>query len=232
MRSTAFKAGKNACPTDLRPRSARGVRMDISKLPRMSKTTTPSNDAGENVPAPPEAGFPALPPGEAPVNAAAPSPSVTAPTVWCLKCHAPNAPGSAFCNHCGATLPGSGAGATVSAATSPASVQPGIGAEVWVSAIVAIVLMLFGRTFATWAITTMSGGTFHTNVKWTAGPNTGNEVAYWDLEGFTALQDAAIFLFGFAMLLEAIVLVVIHSRIRAKRPLLALALLITLVATL
>jgi xanthine/uracil permease len=102
---------------------------------------------------------------------------------------------------------------------------------VWISAIVGVVMMLIGMNFARWAITTLFGGTYQTNMTWQVGERAGQMVTYWDLQGFTALQDCAIFLFGLAMVLEAIVLLVVHSRIRSKRPLLAFALTITLVAT-
>ena len=191
--------------------------MDISKLPRLSQTTTPAPPADEPVPkatTPGVAGFPVVP--------------VTSPTnVLCVRCGTANAPGALFCNGCGGEL---GQSATLSFAPAPIA-GPGIGAEVWLSAIIGIVLMLLKHSFAAWAVAALTGSAYHTNVNWTAGPNAGQEVAYWDLEGFTALEDAAVFLFGFALVLEAAVLAVVHSRVRSKRPLLLLAITITLVAT-
>ena len=186
--------------------------MDISKLPRLSQTSQPA-----------DAGTPAGPSGTPP---AATTP-VAGSSLWCARCNAPNPAGTRHCGNCGAELRPAGA----PNAFTPVDVQPGIGAEVWVSAIVGIILMLVGMNFAKWAITTMAGGTYHTTVNWTAGPKAGQEVAYWELDGFAALQDCGLFLFGLAMVLEAIVLVVVHSQVRAKRPLLAVALLITLTAT-
>jgi hypothetical protein len=193
--------------------------MDISKLPRMSKTTTPPNEAGPDVPVPPEAGFPVIQPNAPAGDASSPPPA----GLWCTQCHAPNAPGSYYCNGCGAPL---------RAGDAPApQIQPGVGAEVWVAAIVGIIVMLMGMSFAKWSIARLTGNPHHTNVTWQVGEKAGQEVDYWELEGHVAFQDAAIFLFGLAMVLEAIVLVVIHSRVRPKLPLLALALFITFVAT-
>jgi hypothetical protein len=193
--------------------------MDLSKLPRMSHTpSAPPPDPAETVPqpVPPDAAFPVIVPAQ----------TAEPPQVHCNRCGAANSAGSRFCNGCGAEL------RAPQAISYAAPVDgPGIGAEVWLSAIIGVALMLYGRGFLLWALTSMTGGTFHTTVSWTTGPNQGQEVGYWQLEGSTALQETAIFLFGFAMVLEALVLAVIHSRIRSKRPLLWLALTITLLAT-
>jgi hypothetical protein len=195
--------------------------VDLSKLPKLSQTPAPPpNDPAEPAPAPhaSQPGFPVVP--------VTPQPQQT----WCANCHAPNPIGTRFCGNCGAELR--------AGAASPASVEPGVGAEVWISAIVGIVLMLIGWDFAKWALTTLFGGTYDTGFTWGApAPGDANShpegslIGYWDLAGFHALQNCALFLFGLAMVLEAIVLLVVHSRIRAKRPLLAFALTITLVAT-
>src|SRR5687768_7826731 len=94
-------------------------RVDISKLPRMSKTTTPPNEAGPDVPPPADAAFPVVPTSDA------------AQSTWCIRCNAPNPAGTRFCGSCGAEL-------TPGARAFPGrvDVQPGVGAEVWVSAIV------------------------------------------------------------------------------------------------
>jgi hypothetical protein len=111
-------------------------------------------------------------------------------------------------------------------------VTPGIGAEVWVSAIIGLVLMLLGRSFAGWAIAAMTGRTYDTGFTWGEGtPLAGQPVAYWDLQGFTALNDSALFLFGLAMVLEALVLALVFTKFRAKVPLILVALGITLLAT-
>src|SRR5690554_1263458 len=85
-----------------------------------------------------------------------------------------------------------------------APITAGIGAEVWISAIVGIVLMLLGRSFGAWAITTLTGGTYETGVNWISGPLAGQPVGYWELAGGTAWTDSGIFLLGLALILEAI----------------------------
>ena len=107
-----------------------------------------------------------------------------------------------------------------------------MGAEVWVSVIIGIVLMLMGRSFGGYLAATLTRQTYHTNVTWTAGPKEGEEVGYWDLQGFTALSDSALFLFGFAMVMEAAVLALVNTRFRAKVALVMFALFITVLATL
>jgi hypothetical protein len=196
--------------------------MDISKLPRMSNTPAPPPVSREDVdaassPPPPEAGFPVVTDND----------EAQSQKIHCSRCGAANLAGSRFCSSCAAELRPPAAIAYADRALE----GPGLGAEVWLSAIIGIALMLYAHTFLAWAVTTLTGGTFHTNVNWTAGPKDGQEVTYWELEGFTALQETAIFTFGFAMLLEAAVLAVVHSRVRSKRPLLFFALTITLIAT-
>jgi hypothetical protein len=191
--------------------------MDVSKLPRLSQTTAPPPaDPSPTTSTAPAAGFPVVPVAAFPQQ------------IFCNNCGAGNTAGSRYCSGCGAEL---APPAAVLSYTPETLASPGIGAEVWLSAIIGIVLMLYAHTFASWAITTITGNTFHTNVNWTAGPKAGQEATYWELEGFTALQDMAIFLFGLAMVLEAAVLAVIHSRVRSKRPLLVAAILITFLAT-
>jgi hypothetical protein len=188
--------------------------MDISKLPRLSQTSQPA-----------EAGTPADAPLGTPVATTPPASATT----WCARCNAPNPAGTRYCGNCGAELYGGG---SPGAFAPPADVQPGVGAEVWISAIVGVVMMLIGMNFAKWAVAALSGHAYQTNVTWQVGERAGQMVEYWDLEGFTALQDAAFFLFGLAMLLEAVVVLLsVHSRMGAKKPLLLFALAITLAAT-
>jgi len=105
-----------------------------------------------------------------------------------------------------------------------------LGAEVWLSAILGIIFMLMGRNFAVWALTKLFGGTYHTQVNWTSGPLAGQEVAYPELVGFVMLTDASIFVFGLALLFEAIVLFASSTSKGLRRPLLMLAFGITVLA--
>jgi hypothetical protein len=110
-------------------------------------------------------------------------------------------------------------------------VSAGIGAEVWLSLIIGLILMMVGQSFARYAVAKLRGQPFHTNVNWTDGPKAGQEVEYYELEGFTAWTDTGIFLFGLAMVLEAAMLAIIYSRLGGKRALTGLALFVTILAT-
>jgi len=101
------------------------------------------------------------------------------------------------------------------------------GPELWLSAVLGLVFMMMGWTFATFLIAKITGRPFHTNVTWTTGPNAGQEVAYFDLEGYAAHTQAAILLFGVAMLLETIVFVFVRGDGIASRMLVGACLLLT-----
>ena len=180
--------------------------MDISKLPRLSKTDSP-----------PAAGAdPAVPPPP--------------PAVGYCQCGAPLRAGARFCDSCGAPAAG--------AAAQPIVYVPrdaGVGAEVWLSAIIGAFLMLMGRSFAGWLIAKATGQPYVTGATWAPGNDLGrpadSPVGYWELEGFVALNDSAIFLFGLAMVLEALVLALVGTRFRRKVGLVTLALAMTIAAT-
>ncbi len=84
---------------------------------------------------------------------------------------------------------------------------PGIGAEIWFSAIIGLIFLALGWTFGKYLTTTLSHQPFHTQVIWQTGPLAGTEVGYWDLEGGTAFSDSAIFLMGVALLIDVVCLV-------------------------
>jgi hypothetical protein len=108
--------------------------------------------------------------------------------------------------------------------------SPGIGADVWFSAIVGLLLIGLGFTFARFAAAKITGHPFHTNVNWEVGPNAGNEVDYFDLEGFTAWTDMGVFLFGLVLLFEAATKAAASLRPgKFTRVLLQIALLLTLI---
>lgn len=85
---------------------------------------------------------------------------------------------------------------------------PVLGAEVWISLVLGLVFVFLGFNFARYVITAATGQTFHTNVEWTEGAKAGQEVAYFDLQGYTAWTDASMFLFGVAMIADAAMLLV------------------------
>ena len=194
--------------------------MDLSKLPRLSKTDTPAApetavDAGPGVP----------PQGFEPVMVATSS----APAAGYCRCGAPLRAGARFCDSCGAPA----AGGHVAAAQREFYVpsDAGVGAEVWLSAAIGLFLMMIGRSFGAWLVAKMTGQPFNTGATWVAGEKEGQPVGYWELEGFAALNDSAIFLFGMAMVLEAAVLALVRTRFKHKAALVTFALLITVVAT-
>jgi hypothetical protein len=186
--------------------------MDLSKLPRLSKTETGATSS----------------PNPADAAAAAPTAQPAAATIFCVRCAAPLRPGAKFCDNCGAP-----AGVDYTAPQLQADAAPGagVGMEVWISAIIGLVLVLVGRSFGAYLFATLTGQPFHTHVTWMEGPKEGQEVAYWELQGFTALSDSAIFLFGLTMILEAVVLALMNTRFKAKAQLVTVALLFTVLVT-
>jgi hypothetical protein len=194
--------------------------MDLSKLPRLSKTDAPpAPDAAASEPAPPGArGFdPVL--------------TTSAPAAGYCRCGAPLRLGARFCDSCGAPVDPGVSPPVASYASAPIRTDVGVGAEVWLSAIIGAVLMLIGKSFGGWLIAAMTGRAYDTGATWAVGERTGQPVAYWDLEGYAALNDSAIFLFGFAMVLEALVLALLNTRFRHKVGLVTTALVITVAAT-
>jgi hypothetical protein len=104
--------------------------------------------------------------------------------------------------------------------------------EIWFSLIVGVIFLLLGGTFARYLVTRVTHQPFHTNVNWTAGPKTGQEVEYLELQGRPWLTDAGMFLIGLAIVLDALVRVCIYKQIRAARPLAYLTFAITIAAVL
>jgi hypothetical protein len=84
--------------------------------------------------------------------------------------------------------------------------SPATGAEIWISLAIGLILMLMGARFGTYLISLITHEAFHTGVNWVAGPKAGQEVGYWELEGFTAWTEASLWLFGFTMVFDAILL--------------------------
>ncbi len=167
--------------------------MDISKLPRLSQT----QDVAEK---------PATQAGESEAKAA---------TVVCPHCRGVMPANSKFCNDCGARL----GSAVADPGTMP---DVGMGGEAWLSAIIGLVFIFLGRTFGAFLIAKLTGHAFHTEVLWPSGENAGSEVDYFSLQGFQAISDMGIFLFGVVLLLEALVLTV-QSMSGRRRPILLMA---------
>jgi hypothetical protein len=189
--------------------------MDLSKLPRLSKTQTP--------PAPAE-----TPPAEPAAQAGAqPLPSLTRE---CPQCQAPLRSGAKFCDSCGLPL------------RSPSSdVAPGVSAEAWISVGIGILILLFFPTMMKF----VSSKVLHTkfapfpdgNGGWVDSANmTDLSGAVIEVRPYTKTtpenspnfwNDLSITAFAWALIIEGIALVL------SRRPLVVLfALLVTVSATL
>jgi len=107
----------------------------------------------------------------------------------------------------------------------------GAGAQAWFSAIIGLVFILLGWQFAKFLFATLSGQAYVTNVTWTTPGREGQPVHYFDLQGFQALSDSAMFVFGVALLLEAALFTILNRRLAAKALLLKVALAFTVLAT-
>jgi hypothetical protein len=80
-----------------------------------------------------------------------------------------------------------------------------IGAEIWFSVIIGLILVLYTAHFGKFLIATATGHEFHTGVLWSDGtPNAGKEVPYTQLEGGTFFSDSSLFFFGVAILIGAV----------------------------
>jgi hypothetical protein len=112
-----------------------------------------------------------------------------------------------------------------------AHVDAGVGGMVWVSVILGALCIWLGRRFPSYLMAKLSGKDFHTNTNWVSGPKSGQEVGYWELSGLTAWTEASIFLFGLALILEALALWVISSKIGGKKFFLSISLLVVVIAT-
>ena len=190
--------------------------MDLSKLPRLSKTETPTGD-----PNPPAT------PGVEPTPAIPASPYATPQTFasWCVRCGAPMAPGANFCNSCGTRAAG-GAGA-----------GSGLGIEAWISIGLGLFLLfiapmgvkywsakLTGRTFAPYDHPENPGEKADFT-RW-QDMQTGaiTDIKYTETSGFWS--DNAITLFAIVLILDGIVAAFVR-----KKPLVLLTFLLTILAT-
>ena len=113
----------------------------------------------------------------------------------------------------------------------PTIAERGPGGQVWISLVVGLLLIMFGWNFARFLIAKLTGQTFHTNVNWTSGPLAGQEVSYLELQGYTAYSEAGMFLFGVALVLEAIMLALVRDNNGKSRALVGAALCVTVLAT-
>ena len=113
----------------------------------------------------------------------------------------------------------------------PAHYSEGIGADVWFTTVIAVLLLFFGRTFGSYLLARATGHSFHTNVFWTDGERNGQEVSYPDLEGRQMLSDAGVFFFGLILLLDAGIKVCYGLNLRLPRALRLSAFLLAVAST-
>lgn len=107
-----------------------------------------------------------------------------------------------------------------------------IGFDIWFNLMIGLLLIGLGFSFARFLAAQMTGQPFHTNVTWAQGPHAGQEVAYFDLQGFTAWSDMGVFFFGLILLFEAAakIIATLHPG-PLSRSLLGLAMALTLLTT-
>ena len=88
--------------------------------------------------------------------------------------------------------------------------EPGLGLEMWITVILALVFLALGRDFAKYTISLASHQPYHTGATWQEGSNAGQEVPYPQLDasfGLPFWSDSGMFFFGAAMLISAAALV-------------------------
>jgi hypothetical protein len=112
------------------------------------------------------------------------------------------------------------------------SADLGVSGYVWLSIILGLIFMMMGGTFARFAFAKLTGQDFHTHAVWQTGPKAGQEVAYFELQGYSAYTDTAVFLFGLAMVLEAGMLVLARRNTPTTQAFVAAATGVTAVMTL
>lgn len=176
--------------------------MDISKLPRLSRTDAPP---------PPDPA--ALDPAPAGPGAFEVIPSTSATTPGYCACGAPLRAGSNFCDSCGARV---SSGGPARALQYRPNIDIGTGAEVWISVAVGVLLILMSPRI--WQYFLMPG-----SFTWTFNGADGNPLPY--VKTFFFWGDLALAAFAVSLVLEG---VVIAAR---RRPRLVMAVLVVTVLT-
>jgi hypothetical protein len=80
-----------------------------------------------------------------------------------------------------------------------APMSPGVGADVWFNTIVGLLVLYLGQAFINYLYCRMTGRTFDSGFTWPDG----SDVPYFQVEGFKAISDGAVALFGIVVLIEA-----------------------------
>jgi zinc-ribbon domain len=204
--------------------------MDLSKLPRLSKTETPAPT--------PEAPAATEPP------AAAPGPGPVRRGAFCDRCGAALRPGARFCDGCGTPVAASSTPvAGYASAHVPDGGGGGIAMDVWFSLVIGLVFLLLGR--GVFSDLAQIKGPHPTNLVWSEGtpkanqPVTPDELqpdkrkeydAGLEAERQQALTDGSMFLFGVALLVDAGTRLLVWLGLPGRRMILALGILVMLAA--
>lgn len=96
--------------------------------------------------------------------------------------------------------------------------------EALIAAVVGVIFTFLGLRFGSYLLSVIAHKPFHTG--YTFGPN-GPEVPYPQLINHAMINEAGMFLFGLAMLLDAAVIATANASPRLRKPLLGFALFIT-----
>lgn len=126
--------------------------------------------------------------------------------VFCTSCGSALSEAMTFCGHCGARQD----------ATSPTEQgddKTAAGITIFVSLGLGLLFFLLGRAYGRYLLAILGNQPFHTGVKWVSGPKIGQEVAYFELDGFTALADMGCFWLAVALILEAIAFVALMLKL-------------------
>ena len=181
--------------------------MDLSKLPRLSKTDVPPGSPTDPEPAPHAApgGFPVVMPGS-PAAGPVPTPVVPAAQLssFCRQCGAPLRPGARFCDSCGAPATPSQSG--YPAPRDSFDAGAGGGAEIWISIAIGAILLLMQPRLIQYLSHRLFGTYFAPFIH----PETGDEVPYTTLVVFWS--DLGLTLFAIVLLLEGLVLAFTRKR--------------------
>jgi hypothetical protein len=82
----------------------------------------------------------------------------------------------------------------------------GVGVDVWISTVIGLLFVFMGLQFARFAMAKVTHRPFHSDPVYTwpdDDPRAGQEVAYFDLQGYVAWTEMCAFLFGLTLLFEA-----------------------------
>jgi hypothetical protein len=158
--------------------------MDLSKLPRLSTTASPTpNDTDPTAP-------------EQPLVS-----TTSAPPAGYCACGAPLRAGARFCDSCGS--PVAAPSATLNYSRDP---DAGTGAEVWLSVAIGLLLLLMQPRLLKFLAHKLFGTFFAPYID----PETGNEVPYTAQLDFWS--DLGITLFAFVLILEGLAIAFARRR--------------------